>query len=215
MLFFFRKTWHEYTNDKILNSFLERTKSTQLTIANITLDDPSKIVPADILRILTVSQIHHLDISDEIFGGTLIILIDLLSVLDTLKIHCLSLHEPRDLNDNEDRLLQSIKHKNKIKKVFLQRVDDVYELSFILSLSASLGFLRIGVKENIKIEYLLSNIINKINSECHTCLRCLCFNSPTADDETIIKLNKMINDEKFLFNYSITRTLDCIYLQWA
>ncbi len=81
--------------------------------------------------------------------------------------------------------------------------------------SASLGFLRIGVKENNKIEYLLSNIINKINSECHTCLRCLCFHSPTADDETIIKLNKMINDEKFLFNYSITRTLDCIYLQWA
>jgi hypothetical protein len=54
----------------------------------------------------------------------------------------------------------------------------------------------------------------KIKSQHQSKLQLLCFQIPAADDQTIEQLNKMIDKEKLLIDYSIKHILDFIYLQW-
>jgi hypothetical protein len=42
----------------------------------------------------------------------------------------------------------------------------------------------------------------------------LCLHVSTADDDIIKKIDKMISSEKLLFDYTIKRIVDNIYLQW-
>ena len=76
-------------------------------------------------------------------------------------------------------------------------------------------YLKVGHTDNISIEFLLQNTIKNIKYNSHKHLRLLCFHVPTADDKMIKELDRMINNEKLLLDYQITRVLDCIYLQWA
>ncbi len=45
-------------------------------------------------------------------------------------------------------------------------------------------------------------------------LRSLCLRVSTADDQMIKTLQKMIDDEKLLINYTIKCVVDTIYLRW-
>jgi hypothetical protein len=51
----FRKRWYEYTQYKIFDSFVERSKSTQLIVTSTSLDDPRKVTTVHIRLILTVA----------------------------------------------------------------------------------------------------------------------------------------------------------------
>ncbi|CAF4549079.1 unnamed protein product, partial [Rotaria sp. Silwood2] len=53
-----------------------------------------------------------------------------------------------------------------------------------------------------------------IKEDCNDRLCLLCFRIPTVDDEMIRKLKRMINFEKLLFNYTIKRVADFIYIEW-
>ncbi len=44
-------------------------------------------------------------------------------------------------------------------------------------------------------------------------LRSLCFRIPTADNQIVKKLEKMIDNEKLLVDYTIKRICDNIHLQ--
>jgi hypothetical protein len=54
----------------------------------------------------------------------------------------------------------------------------------------------------------------KMKTQHQSKFQLLCFHVPAADDQTIKQLNKMIDDEKLLTNYTIKRVLDYIHLQW-
>ncbi len=45
-------------------------------------------------------------------------------------------------------------------------------------------------------------------------LQVLCFPVRAANDQTIQQFKRMIDNEKLLFDYTIKRELDYIYLQW-
>ncbi|CAF4840698.1 unnamed protein product, partial [Rotaria sp. Silwood2] len=89
----------------------------------------------NIIHILTVAQIYHLEISEEnVHVAALIEAVSLLSELTTLKIHSLSLHESRTLNSEELLTLASMEDRSKITKVYLKMMNDIEEFYFPLEL---------------------------------------------------------------------------------
>ena len=55
-------------------------------------------------------------------------MVDLLPELNTLKIHSLSLYEPRMLNSEELITLSSLEDTSKITKVYLEKMNEIEEL---------------------------------------------------------------------------------------
>ncbi|CAF3868515.1 unnamed protein product [Rotaria sp. Silwood1] len=62
-------------------------------------------------------------------------------------------------------------------------------------------------------KFVLRYILKKIKYDCNEHLRLLCFRVPTAD-ETIEKLNRMINLEKLPWNFKIKRIAENLYFEW-
>ena len=210
-----RKRWYEYTQDKIFNSSLGCSKSTRLTITNIQPDDYDQSVKRDATRVLTITQIYHLEILEEkVHIRVLIEVVNLLSELDTLKIHSLSLYERRMLNSVELITLSSLEDTSQITKVYLQKMNEIEEFDFLLELCPYMAYLRVDCLKRMDLKFVLRYIFKKIKHHCNEHLRLLCFRIPTADDEMINKLKRMIHFEKLLFNYTVKRIADQIYIEW-
>ncbi|CAF4750524.1 unnamed protein product, partial [Rotaria sp. Silwood2] len=129
------KRWYEYTQVNILNSSIEYSKSSRLIITFVDNDDFEESMTINIIHILTVAQIYHLEISEEnVHVAALIEAVSLLSELTTLKIHSLSLHESRTLNSEELLTLASMEDRSKITKVYLKMMNDIEEFYFPLEL---------------------------------------------------------------------------------
>ncbi|CAF4675745.1 unnamed protein product, partial [Rotaria sp. Silwood2] len=110
----YRKRWYEYTQEKILNSSVEYSKSTRLIITFVDNDDFEEPMTIDTTHILTVAQIYHLEISEEtVHVAALIEVVSLLSELTILKIYSLSLHGSRILNSEELLTLASMEDRSK------------------------------------------------------------------------------------------------------
>ncbi|CAF3042665.1 unnamed protein product [Rotaria sp. Silwood2] len=145
--------------------------------------------------------------------GILIRITDLLFELNSLKIHSISFNQPRTLSAEELDIANTVLNKNKIIKVYLEKINYIEEI-FFMKFCPHMTFLKVNCINNIDIESCLRNILENIKHESHDNLRSLCFRVPTADDKIIETLQKMINDNKLLINYTIKRLLDNIYLQW-
>jgi hypothetical protein len=126
---------------------------------------------------------------------------NLLPELNTFKTHSSKLHEPRNLNDEELRIFCSMKCTNKITKLYLEKIINLEEFSCFLILLPDMIYLKVDYINHMDIYWVLRNIVENINHDCKNYRRLLCFHVPTADDEMIKKLDKMINDEKLLFDY--------------
>jgi hypothetical protein len=190
----FRKRWYDYPEDQIV-------KSAKLTIYEHF--DIKRIIPIIKKRFLTISQIYHLEFSrSKIFADLLIRIIDLLPDLITLKIDSLSCREPANSS------------KNKISKVYIQKMDNMNELGCLLAICPYMNYLQIEHLNDIDVKLVLDHVLKKIHHDCNSHLRSLCFGIPTADDQMIKILQKMIDDEKFLINYTIKRIANHVYLQW-
>ena len=177
-------------------------------------DQLQKLITTNIDHVLTISQIYHLEIAEEkIFIGLLIQIIDCLPLLDSIKIHSLSLYGSRNLTEKEIEIFSLIEGTSIITKVYLQNMIEFYDIHFLMALCPYMAFLKIGFINNMNIEVFLHYILKKINYQSNDYLRLLCVHVPTVDDQMIKKLEKMINDEKLLVNYSIKRVLYDIYLQ--
>jgi hypothetical protein len=133
----------------------------------------------------------------------------LLPELNTLKIHSLSLYEPRMLN-NKEIILSSIEDTSQITKVYLQKINEIKELDFLFELCPYMEYLKIDYIKHIDFKFILPYIIKHRNDYLHS----LCFRIPTADDQIIQKLKRMIHFEKLLFNYTIKRLADNVYVEW-
>ncbi len=75
-------------------------------------------------------------------------------------------------------------------------------------------FLNVESINDMNIELFVRDILNKINKDHHKDLCLLCIYVSKADDKMIERVNKMIDNEKILSNYTIHHELDNIYLQW-
>ncbi len=94
-----------------------------------------------------------------------------LSGLDTLKISSFILSQ---LNEKD---LRFISKKNKITKVYLEKMNQIEEVYFLIKLCSRMTYLKINV---MNVELFVKNILMKIKNDSNQYLRSLCVS--TGDD---------------------------------
>ncbi|CAF3806063.1 unnamed protein product [Adineta steineri] len=134
--------------------------------------------------------------------------------LDSLKLNTISTSYPRCLTEEE--LIQSycLISRNKITKVCLQKIDRIEEAYFILALCSHIEQLRINSLKDINVELFLRSFFIEIQRREIPTLKLLCICVPTADDKMMKKLETMIKNENLLWNFTMKRLMDQIYIQW-
>jgi hypothetical protein len=211
----FRKRWYQNTQNKIDDSSINLSKSARLTFIDLPRVECREFLTFNINRVLAIADIYHLEMPNEhVFIGTLIQITNSLPELLSLKIASLSLYKPRDLCAEEVDILCSAEDTSKITSVYLEYVFEIGEVYFLMTLCPYMAYLKVNCIDDMDGELFLFNIFDKINYKGNKHLRSLCFGVSTADDEMVHKLETMINVEKLLLDYTITRVLNHIYLQW-
>ncbi|CAF2573922.1 unnamed protein product [Rotaria sp. Silwood2] len=194
----YRKRWYENTQDKICNCSRDLFKSTRLTLKYSDSDDNKKLVTIATKRILTVTQVYDLEILEETyFIGALIKIINLL---------------PENVKFEERFIFSSIEDTSKITNVYLEKMNEIEEFSFLSELCPYMKSLKVDYIKYMDVKFVLRYIFKKIKEDCNEHLCLLCLHIPTVDDEMIGKLKRMINFEKLLFNYTIKRVADHIFI---
>ncbi len=202
-----RKRWYEQLN--VDNSTMEFSKSIRLSLSYIPPDEYYEVLITDIKTILSLTQIHHLEISNE---QTLVdILMEITNALPqvtTMKLHSLSLDQAKGLETDELIVFPSTTSTNQITKVYLEKMSAIEEVYSLMKLYPNMSYLKIDSFDNMKIDAFIRNILKKINRESNQYLRSLCFRAPANDDSMIKTLKKMKKD------YAINRIDNYIFLQW-
>jgi hypothetical protein len=99
--------------------------------------------------------------------------------------------------------------------VNLEMMNDIKEMDFIMKLCPYMTYFKLdSVTFIIHIRLLLQIILEKIKQERHEHLRSFCFSVPRMSDEMFQEFINWINSEKLLFDYTIKRVFDNLYLQW-
>lgn len=132
--------------------------------------------------------------------------------LDSLNI--LSLLNRRVLSNDDDQLHHCLITNNRIKKIYLKKLNNIEELDMIMKFSPRMIYLKIDEINNMVMELFLRRIFKKIQDESNEYLRLICLRIPCVGEQVIEKFHQMIRSENLLFNYTIKRILDNIYLQW-
>jgi len=136
-----------------------------------------------------------------------------LSALDSLKISSLVFSLSIYLSINEKNL-RFISNKNKITKVYLEKMNAIEEVYFLMKLCPRMTYLKVDFINCMDVKLFVKFILMKIKNECNQYLRSLCLHSPIRDDEIVEKLQEMINSEKLLRHFTIKRIFDNIYVEW-
>ncbi|CAF5061595.1 unnamed protein product [Rotaria sp. Silwood1] len=204
----YKERWYD------INSSIEYSKSTQLIFTYSPCNEYSQLSMIDIHGILRVAQFYHLDIEQETIDFiTLMDIIYILSELDSLKIYSLSL-SPRTCSSTEKILHRFISNKNQIRKIYLEQMNEIEEVYFLIKFCPRINYLQINNINTMDIELFIKKILYKINNDCNQYLYTLCLRIPTVDDRMLEKLKDIINSNKLLVCYTIKRVFDVIYLQW-
>lgn len=164
--------------------------------------------------ILTITQIYNLEISEtSIPSDTLMNILHKLSAIDSLKLHSLilSLETILSINKQNHRVKSN---KNKITKIYLEKINGIEDVCFLMKICPYLTFLRVDFIDNKDVKLFVRNILKRINNERHENLRLLCLHVSAEDDELVHKLQQMISHEKLLQDFEIEHVLDNIYLGW-
>jgi hypothetical protein len=185
----------------------------QLIFTCISIEKPY-FIGSDIADVFDVTKIYHLIFYGEIFVGTLIEILFQFDQLDSVKILYLSLSQSRSLLDFERTIMSDLSSTNRITKVNVETMNDIKEVYFLIELCPHMSYLRVDNLKKMDMKLFVRLILKKLMVKPSHRLRLLSFRVRAADDQTIQQLNQMIDDEELLFDYSITRVLDFIYLQW-
>jgi hypothetical protein len=212
---YFRQRWYEKNpHDPMITSSDQLSKSMQLILAYISTGEDYDSLCPYISAILNATSIYHLTNFEEISVPILIRILFILHELDSLLISTLLLSQQRSLDDFERTLLEKVPHTNRITKVNLGEMNDIEEVYFLIDVCPHLTYLQVDNLHQMDMELFVRLIFKKMNTKSSHQLRLLSFAIPAADDPMIKQLNKMIDDEKLLFDYAIKRVLNHIYLQW-
>ncbi|CAF4459519.1 unnamed protein product [Rotaria sp. Silwood2] len=197
-----------------INSSIESSNSTQLTFTYPPCNEYLELSITDIHGILKVAQFYHLEIGKEKIDFVILMdIIYILSELDSLKIHSLSL-SPTKHSSIKNIVRRFISNKNQITKVYLEQMNEIEEVYFLIKFCPQMNYLQINCINITNIQSFIMKILHKINNDCHQYLYSLCLRVPIADDRIIEKLKDMIDSNKLLVCYTIKRVFDVIYLQW-
>jgi hypothetical protein len=213
-LFDCRKRWYDVDPSN------EISNSTRLILMNFPNEDDDDdrdymmAIHLIIRDLLAITQIYHLEISEEnISSDTFLTIIQHFPALETLKVSSLELSEEiYSFNKDKNRRLTS--KKNKIRKVYLEKLSTIEEVYFLLKHCPRVEYLKLGFMHNMNIQLFIKDILKKIKVDRNQCLCSLCLHIPTVDGAMTEKLKEMIIGEKLLGDFTIKYVLDSIYLQW-
>jgi hypothetical protein len=174
---------------------------------------------------LILTQFYHLVVDRKTVSSEELVdvLYDLPNVI-SLKLPCLTLYQPSDSSEDEEddddddedeRCRAHVSKTNKITEVYLEQMNDFKELNFLLGLCCYVKHLHINSLQNINIESFIREILIRITDDYNEDLCLLCLRIPTADDQLIEKLKKIIDSNGRLVDCTIKRVMDKIYLQWG
>ncbi|CAF3010006.1 unnamed protein product [Rotaria sp. Silwood2] len=207
----YKKTWYNYIDD----NKIEYSTSTSLIFTNFLTWSYDEMIFEQIKRVLTITQIYHLIIIEKHSSvHVLIQLISLLPDLITFKIRSLSSDDRTRFTVRELCRLGSIKCQSKTTKVCIEEINDIDDFNFISVVCPYMKYCEMKRLNNMNIELFLRIILKEINNRSFCFIRLLCFHEPTVDDQMIENLEKMINYEQLLLQFTIKRISDNIYLQW-
>ncbi len=191
------------------NSTIEFSKSIRLSLSCISLDEHYELLITDIKQVLSVTQIHHLEILEEkLCIDILIQITNSLPHVTTMKLHSLSLDQARDSETDELIVFPSTESINQITKVYLEKMFVIEEVYSLMKLYPYMSYIKINSFDNTNADMFIRNVLNKINHDSNPYLRLLYFRAPASDDPMIQTLEKMNND------YTINRVDGYIFLQW-
>ncbi|CAF1226175.1 unnamed protein product [Adineta steineri] len=208
----YRKKWYEFIN--IDNDDFNVYHSTLLTIRYKPMDEYRQVLLDEIEWIVDVATIYHLEICEEdFFIGAIIEIMNLLPDLDSLKLSSIKLPTTTLLSIEEREEINFIVDNNEITKVYLEKMNKFHDVLFLIDLFPELKYLQIGCTSDIDINLFLQIILMKINNKTDSNLHLLAISIPTADDSVMERIQNIIDSKSLLFNYTIKRTCDTIFLQ--
>jgi hypothetical protein len=208
-----RKRWYEQLN--VGNSTIGFSKSSRLSISSISLGEYYDLFIMDIKSVLDVTQIHHLEISKQkICIDILMQITNALPQVTTMKLHSLSLDQPRDSETEELIVFPSTTSTNQITKVYLEKMFAIEEIYSLMKLCPYMSYIKIDSFDNMNAGMFIRNVLKRIKHDSNLHLRLLFIRAPATNDSMIKTLETMKNDEKLLDDYTIKRVGDYIFLQW-
>jgi hypothetical protein len=143
-------------------------------------------------------------------------LLFILPNLTSLGILSLSSFKLKCLSPEETEFIKSWSNNNKITKLALNSVIeeiDFEKIQFFIDLCPQMEYLKVKCGGIFNMESIVRYIFMK-NSGKFLYWNLFCLWVPIANDDTVKQLQAMINSEKLIDDYRITRTTDRVYLQW-
>ena len=195
----FRKRWHEQPNVD---------KSIRLSLSYIPPIEANQFLFQNFRRVLSITQVRHLEIlQEQILIDVLIGITDsyLLPQLMTMKLHSLSLGQRR-ASATDKPIVSPANSTNQITKVYLKKVFAIEEIYSLINMYPWMSYLKIDSFDNMTMDVFVQDIVKKISRDANQHLRTLCFRAATSNNPVIYNLEKMKND------YTINQIHDYIVL---
>ena len=148
-----------------MNSSIEYSKSTQLTIKYVYSSEPADILLKQVQRVLNFTQIYHLNIEQKISIERLMQIIHLLPDLITLKINSLSFYRTHPFFKQIFPTTSALEHAKNIKYVYLDKTYQIQDISFLLSFCLQMEYLNVECIAKMNIQAFLRKILNEINQK--------------------------------------------------
>ncbi|CAF0833965.1 unnamed protein product [Rotaria sordida] len=210
----YKKRWYEYDKQHIIIN--QYSKLIRLIIKDVSPEKWFKTLSINqyIDHILTVTKIYHLEIQETICFSKLCEILYNLPELDTLRIHSLSFSKTDYLSDEELDNVIVLLSKNHITKLYFEKMNEIEEIYLLMLAFLHINYLRIKCVNYMEAELLVKFILTLMKNESYHLIRLLCFSIPTADDKMVRKLEAIIIVKNLLWNCTIKRVVDNIYLYW-
>jgi hypothetical protein len=191
------------------NSTMEFSKSIRFFLSYIPPVEFNQLLIPNFSRVLSVTQIRHLEIlKEQLFIDVLMGITESLPQVTTIKVHSLSLEQLRDSKTGKLDVFPPIEWINHVTKVYLEKVSAIEEIYSLMNLYPYMSYLKIDSVDNMKMDAFIQHILEKVNLESNQHLRLLCLRAPAIDDSMVYTAKKVKND------YTINWIDGFMFLHW-
>ncbi len=204
---------HEHLQPRMDHSSLQSFESGQMAVKGDIFTDNVNSLSTTTDPTLILTQFYHLIVDMEtVSGEELVEVLHDLPKIISLKLHRVIPFQQFDSSeeDEEQKCFIQVSETNKITEIYLEQMNDFKELDFLLGLCRHIKHL-----QKINIESFIREILARITGDSNHYLCLLCLRIPTADDQLIEKLQKIIDADTRLVDCTIKRIMDKIFLQWG
>ena len=155
----------------------------------------------------------------EISADLLIEVIRLLSNLQSLRLSSMPLVEVCSLSAETTEMLVLVSITNKITRVKLDKMAEIQQIHFLMSLCPRMQYLELGCTTQHDLESILRTI-STYNVTHAPYLHCLCLCVLNGNEKmiqglhTIIDFERLLHSENVFHKYTIRRICDRIFVKW-